>query len=150
MFTKILVPIDGSDASMRAIDVAGRLATAFGAEILLLHVVDDGAGYPLPPGLEQLSQMGNMARAEDHELLSFTEQMLARAESRVQALEGHSPSKAIRVGRPSAGIAAYANEKGADLIVMGRHGAGRVGDMLLGGVAQRVMQLSDCACLTVP
>lgn len=149
MFSRILVPIDGSDASMRAVDVAGRLATAFEAELFLLHVVDEGAAYPLPPGLEQLARMESMAQAENHYLVSFTEQMMTRAASRAQALAVQSLNKEVRVGRPSATIVAFAKEKAVDLIVMGRHGTGSVSEALMGGVAHRVMQLTDCACLTV-
>jgi len=134
---------------MRAVEAASRLGAAFGAEVFLLHVIDDSAGYSLPPGLEQLAQMESVMRGEDRYLVSFTQQMMARAASRARMLHVRLLHEEVRVGRPSDSIAAFAKERDIDLIVMGRHGADCVSSRLLGDIVQRVMQLVDCACLTV-
>lgn len=149
IYKKILVPIDGSDAAMRAVESASRLAAALGSDMFLLHVVHDGSNYAIPPGLEELAHMERMARSEDHFLLSVTEQIMDRATALARERGVSALSEAVKYGQPSTTIVAYAKECDIDLIVMGRHGTGFISELLLGGVAQRVMHLSDRACLTV-
>jgi nucleotide-binding universal stress UspA family protein len=57
--------------------------------------------------------------------------------------------RATREGDPSAGIVAYADERGCDLIVVGTHGRGGVDRLLFGSVAERVVRTATGPVLTV-
>jgi len=54
-----------------------------------------------------------------------------------------------RVGHPFVEVVRYAREESIDLIVMGTHGRGAVGHLLLGSVAERVVRKAPCPVLTV-
>ena len=55
----------------------------------------------------------------------------------------------VTLGNPRRQIVRLAGENGADRIVMGRRGLGRLADLLLGSVSHKVTQSADCACMTV-
>ena len=143
--TRILVPTDFSAASDAALDFARELATQFGASIDLLHVFDDpftsgafvGDGTVMMP-VELRQTMENRAR----DLLT------PRHEAHVASLPGSS--KALLMGSPAKSIVEHATETHADLIVMGTHGRGGLGHLLLGSVAERVVRTARCPVLTVP
>ena len=56
MFDKILVPVDGSRASSRAVHVAADLASRFGAEVIVLHVHEHGYLYGVDAAPEKLDE----------------------------------------------------------------------------------------------
>jgi universal stress protein A len=56
---------------------------------------------------------------------------------------------ATRIGTPFYDIATYASEHNVDLIVLGTHGRGPIGHMLLGSVAERIVRKAPCPVLTV-
>jgi nucleotide-binding universal stress UspA family protein len=133
---KILHPTDYSDLSRPAFDLACSLARDFDAELILCHVsppaitaVDAGMIVEIPTG--------------------EAERMLAR-------LETVKPDDArIRVtrrflrGDPAAEIVHLAKEMEVDLIVIGTHGRGGLGRMLMGSVAEGVMRKASCPVVTV-
>jgi glycine betaine transporter len=65
------------------------------------------------------------------------------------ALGGCEASTAIAHGYPSQEIVKYAREHKVDLIVMGTHGRGPIGHLLLGSVAENVVRRAHCPVLTV-
>jgi hypothetical protein len=71
----------------------------------------------------------------------------ALARVREAAAPGLTGDDDVRVGAEHAGIAAVATERGADLIVVARHGGARLGRAWIGGTAQKVIGLAGCAVL---
>src|SRR5205823_3854484 len=110
----------------------------------LLHVVDDvGARFvtasALPYDVSQLQAELDVAERERLErLLTDTD----RRELRVTTAQ-------ITSVAPAREIVEYAQREGIDLIVMGTHGRGPVGHLLLGSVAERVVRAAPCPVLTV-
>jgi nucleotide-binding universal stress UspA family protein len=140
----ILVPVDFSAASQRALAAARDLATASGATIHLLHVFETslalGAFMDMytPPPDEYVETLATQARARLEALLT-------------EKQKSHSPVVvAARMGMPADEILQYAREHGAiDLIVLATSGRGRVARLMMGSVVDRIVRSAPCPVLTV-
>jgi nucleotide-binding universal stress UspA family protein len=140
---RILIPTDFSKHSQNALAYAVAFAEKFGAELHLLHVVQDlamflpdgvTAGPPLLPPVDQLTAAVRVA--------------LDRAieENHLQ----HLPVQThVREGTPFYEIIRFAKEKDIDLIVMGTHGRSGLVHVLLGSVTEKVVRKAPCPVLTV-
>ena len=137
----ILVPSDFSECSDQAVRYGLELARKFDATIHLLHVVQDSATQPwvaegfAMPLLDVVEQWQKQAEGR----LAAAVPPADRARSRVASTIGSSYPEILR----------YAEEQGIDLIVMGTHGRGAVGHLLLGSIAEKVVRRSPCPVLTV-
>jgi nucleotide-binding universal stress UspA family protein len=140
MFRKILVPVDFSEHSARALEHGIALAKQFGSEIELLHsyevmpiVTFYGVGYP-----ETL----------DADLRAAATERLAGWRDRVQR-EGVPVHERVVAGPPAEEIHEWAQELGVDLIVMGTRGLRGLKHVMLGSVAERTLRRAPCPVLTV-
>jgi nucleotide-binding universal stress UspA family protein len=149
MFRKILMTTDGSDAAMRALEVASGLALQFDAELAILHAMENTGSSRVPEGAQWLSKIEHVHISESDAVRSAADRIVNSATARAQQLGVSKLRSSIRTGQPAEVIRDYAAEHDVDLIVMGRRGLGRVSDLLLGSVSHRVTQLADCACLTM-
>lgn len=143
MFKRILVPIDGSSAGLRAVDKAIALAQAFGSRIAVLNVIDVypfvgiGADYAF-------GQNEYMAAATAN-----ANQALARAEAAVAQAGVPCERKLVEGHVIHDGILEAANALEADLIVMGSHGRHGFEKLLLGSTTQRVLSRTSLPVLVV-
>lgn len=137
MYDHIVVPVDGSDAATRAARHGLALAAAFDATVDVLHVVERSA-------LRLVRDDGETDRLHAH-----AEAVLGEVESLATGA-GQPVETAIREGRPVAEIDAFARERDADLVVVGRQGATGIGERLLGGVAEGLLGRSAAPVLVVP
>jgi len=140
---RICCPIDFSDASRAAMEVAADLARRFGAELVLLHAYPI-PGYTFPDGSVVASprMMQDLAdQAEKH-----VEEWRVEAERLVGAGKV-TGEKAV--GEPAAEIIENARAWGSDLIVMGTHGRTGLEHALMGSIAERVVRRAHCPVLTV-
>jgi len=137
----VLVPTDFSDCSEAAVKYGYALAEAFGATIHLLNVVQDP--YAMPWAADAFAApIGDM----------ITEWENRAARRLVDAVPDSSPAPTVLktlVGSPYSSIVRYAEQHHVDLIVLGTHGRGPLGHMLLGSVAERVVRAAPCPVLTV-
>jgi nucleotide-binding universal stress UspA family protein len=140
-FRKILVPIDFSDHSSAALDLAIELARGDGATLHLLHCypIDPGAispyGIVLPEGFDR-----DVREAAGTQLARWADKAAAANVSVEQHLSSMFPAEVI---------ARMADELGADLIVMGTRGLSGLKHVLLGSITERVLRLAKCPVLTV-
>ncbi len=143
MYKCILVPVDGSQTALGAVDHAVALAKALGARIHLVSVIDL---YPyVGIGAEYaLGQVDFTAAATAN-----ANKALAEASGRVQAAGVDCAQSAVESGSAEEGILDTAGQVVADLIVMGSHGRRGMRKLLLGSVAQRVLQGSPLPVLVV-
>lgn len=144
-FQTIVAAIDFSDTAADALDAAMTLAAPVpGARVHLLHVVPD----PVPAlWSEELPQI-DVVEIERTWREGALQQLAALAAA--ARLEAGRFTAAVVVGQPAAEIARYADEQGADVVVLGSHGHGLVHRFLLGSVAERVARQAPCAVLIVP
>jgi nucleotide-binding universal stress UspA family protein len=140
---RILVPTDFSDPAAAALRLAASFAKEFDARLYLLHVVPEPYAYPWGTELSALPLNDILAQSED----------AARQHLQVIAAETGIPANRldvqVLVGTPVDQVLAHAKEQQIDLIVLGTHGRGLVGHLLLGSVAERVVRRSTVPVLTV-
>jgi nucleotide-binding universal stress UspA family protein len=140
---RILVPTDFSDNSLAAVRYAAELADKFGAELVLLHVVQDvalvlpDAVMPTPVVTPDLTQMADAAKAGLAKIIDS------------QNLGRLNPRSEVRVGSPAAEIDAAAKDLKADLICVSTHGRTGLAHLLLGSVAERIVRYAPCPVLIV-
>jgi len=136
----ILVPVDFSDCSLKAMHYASSFAKQFNAEVTLLHVV---VGVPPPP---------QMMIIETETLTSKYREQAAKqlAEWRKEIIS-HGTVKAV----VRAGVAAHqeivtaAQECNTDLIVIGNHGRTGLARLFTGSTTERVVRYAPCPVLVV-
>ena len=143
MFEKVIVAVDGSEEASHALEVACDLANKYGSKVHLVHspqmettgiAVGSGA-IEFKPSPEKIAEAG---KGVIDEATSMAKSM------------GCSQVKSIVGGEdPATQILKAIDDTGADLVVMGRRGLGRVSSALLGSVSQKVSSEAECTCMTV-
>ncbi len=144
-FRTIVAAVDFSDSAPHALDAAIALAAADAASrIHVLHVAPSPA-----PALwsDDLPPM-DLHAVEQARIDAALAQLAVLAAGR--PLDPSRMTTAVAVGAPANEIAHYAEEHGADVIVLGSHGHGVVRRFLLGSVAYKVVREAPCAVLIVP
>jgi nucleotide-binding universal stress UspA family protein len=140
-FQKIIVPVDFSDHSSRALDVAIELAQKFGGRLHLIHA------YPIHPLL--LTPYGmNVPVDFEREFRRAADQQMAACAERARKA-GVAVETTCTPDSPSEAIVRCAEKIGADLIVMGTRGLTGLKHVVLGSVAERTLRMAPCPVLTV-
>ena len=137
-FRKILLPVDGSEASTRAAEVAGGLALASGGELVLQHSHKHIADFIGEPYYQHLFDR----------LQRETRDLLAPYRERLD-IAGIRYDERVLDGDPADDICTVAQVEGCDLIVLGTRGAAGVTGLLLGSVSHKVSGRAPCPVLTV-
>jgi nucleotide-binding universal stress UspA family protein len=147
--SKILVPLDGSDHSDRALDYALDLAEKYLAEIVLLSVAQPVVAtgpifltQPMIPPESTAIYVKDIEAAHEKMLL----EALKKAKENRPNL---TISKKLVNGRPSDEIVEFAKIENFDLIVMGSRGIGGIKEFFLGSVSDRVADQAHCPVLLV-
>jgi nucleotide-binding universal stress UspA family protein len=136
--THILVPHDFSETSAAAAKYATELARTTRARVTFLHVGNSAQAAfdaEFPIGLEDARE--DAIRERLLKIVTPQEQIEL------------APQFVVRPGAPATEIVRYAEEQGVDLIVMGTHGRGFLGHVVMGSVAERVVRTASCPVLTV-
>jgi len=126
-FRNILFPVDFSESCAAGVSYVKAMARLFDAPVFLLHVLENAGSGPSEARTNATRTLMEMAR------ISF---------------EGLSAVPVIRQGDPAVEIAAFAEGRGVDLIMMPIHGAGRIREALLGSVTAKVLSDSPCPVWT--
>ncbi len=142
-FQRILCPVDFSDPSRRALDLAVELAQKFSASLTVLHVYPP-PGYVLPEGYVPA---GPEVLAE---VELRTRESLEAWQQAAQAAGAAQVDIATGIGPAAGEIVHQAREGNFDLVVVGTHGRTGLAHMVLGSTAEKVVRLSPCPVLTVP
>jgi nucleotide-binding universal stress UspA family protein len=141
---RILVPVDFSAHSEKAIRYATTLANKFGARLSLLHVIED----PFVTGAWQAEVFVPNIPELLNDLIKAAKTQLAERRKDLAA-HGFIIETAVITGRPATAIVEQASTGKFDLVVMGTHGRTGLSHALLGSVAERVVQKAPCPVLTV-
>ena len=137
---KILVPTDGSDYSMRAADYAIGIAKMLSAQILVVYVIDDVVINQISKATERDS----VERELKEDGQRYVNYVLGLAEK-----EGVKADSILAKGIPFEQIVHLAKELKIDLIVMGTYGIRGAMKILIGSVAERVIEYAPCPVLVV-
>jgi len=173
---RILVALDGSDHSNKAVDLAADLAEKYGAQLVLLHVLSN---KPLSDSerhmaeveyldeiascIEAPSVLGSSGdpRVRGQQLLTHYSDVVHRfreavgnrlinaARTRAQAKGVRAVETTLADGDPAETIVDRAKNLGADMIIMGSRGLGTAKGLLIGSVSHKVGHLAECTCVTV-
>ena len=131
MFERILLAVDASDESKKAIKTAVNLAQATHGEVLVVHVHPKDTGFHVTDDIE--------TRAEAEMLIEAACDIVKKADVPVVG-----DLRAARSDHVAREVLAAAENYRADCIVVGSRGCGPLTEMLLGSVANQVVHLAHC------
>jgi nucleotide-binding universal stress UspA family protein len=138
-FKNILFATDFSDASQQALLHALAMAKRYDAKLTVIHVASPEAVTPIPMEPVPLEMDWQKKNAADS---------LARLED-FEPLRMYPHQSVLKQGKPWPEMSGIIDVKGIDLIVLGTHGRGMLGTMLMGSVAEQVLRHAKCPVLTV-
>jgi nucleotide-binding universal stress UspA family protein len=138
MFEKILVAIDGSPASEKALAAAVDLAAHYKADLTAVGVAE------VPEVVGMVDEVDEMRRGTERHFRQLGEAAVEYARSRGVALR----SVVLR-GHAADAIVRYAETEGAGLVVVGQHGHSRIARFFLGSTTDRVGEHCPCTVMIV-
>ena len=140
---QVVVGIDGSDQARHAAEVAVALARSHKARLHVITVVRPPEGWwgvvGSPPPADALSA------SMEHAQRTVLDETLAHLDTK-----GLEVLASEEIGDPSSALIDYCSRIGADVLVVGRRGAGMVERIVLGSVADRLAHHAPCPLLIVP
>ena len=145
MINKILVPLDGSEYSKRALELACDLAEKYEAELHLLHVILTGESKrTLVLGGASITVNSSREKIEEagRKVLGAAEQIAADRGCK----RTHSE---VVVGPAAQAILEHAKGNNIDMIVMGSRGLSDIAGLAVGSTSHKVSHLAECTCVTV-
>jgi nucleotide-binding universal stress UspA family protein len=154
MFKKILVPLDGSEHSVRALEISIQVAKQFGGGLTLIHIYSvtvrpiilpepatlTPTGVPVMTA-EEVTKVADAAREAGNRILAEGERKAKADGVQVQTvlIEGHAVQEIVKT----------AKEGEFDLIVIGARGISKIREILLGSVTDGVIHHATCPVLVI-
>ena len=142
MFKHILLPTDGSELALRAVDTGIALAATLGADVYAFHVVSPFPALAWMVDTIQANQAFYVQQA-----IKQGDVYLQEVHKRAAAAGVACQSEQVTDNRPYTAIVAAATSHNCDLIVMGSHGWRGMNRLLLGSETQKVLVSSDVPVL---
>ena len=138
---KILLPTDLSKYSAYALPYAVEMAKTYNASLHLLHVVETNwlgiTGSAEFPGQTQ-EFIDTAVKAAEKEV-----------EDLAESIDGVNIEASVILGTPHAEVVRYARDNNIDLIVLATHGRTGLSHVLMGSVAEKVVQMAPCPVLSI-
>lgn len=144
---RILVPTDFSRQSKHALDLAYEIAQRNGAEIVLVHIVEQATTSVFVGAGELVSDAGE----QDN-----THQILENARQKVEEICSDPRFENIRfktitkTGSPFSSISKVISNEDADILVMGTSGTSNLEDWFVGSNTEKVVRMAKCPVISVP
>jgi nucleotide-binding universal stress UspA family protein len=136
MFERILLAVDGSEHSRRAVPVAGDLSRRYDGEVLVLHVREHEVTWGTDIDVETVDEARELVDEVVRELTG------AGTKARGEILR-------VALGQTPKAILDVAHDEQVGLIVMGTRGLSDWGRLLMGSVAHKIVHLSEVPVLVV-
>ncbi len=148
--SRLLVPVDFSSCSEKAVGVAMQMAVALGADLTLLFVASEGA---VTASFEDvpIDEVG-LSTLDRHEssLMALANQV---ADELDEAGRGRLAAQLlhvrVEVGVPADGILALVHELGADVVIMGTQGRNSLKDHIMGSTTEQIVRRAPCAVMAI-
>jgi len=150
MIKTILVGVDGSENSYRALDFALDLAEKFDASVSILNV-SESLGMAAVPQESPAYPSGNGNTAMfGKDLRKIHDEILSRSVAHAKTIKPNvAVSSMIKVGDPALEIVNTAKEGGFDVIVVGHKGLSKMQELFLGSISEKVANLTPCPVIIV-
>lgn len=138
MYSRILVPLDGSKLSERAIEPALEIAQRRGARLILCRAYDPTI---LPPAAKGFVDQDELNLKERNDIEAYLKSQIPADYDKCEV--------AVFTGGAAEAVLSYAEEEEIELIVLTTHGDSGFGRWLLGSVAERITRHSPCPVLSI-
>jgi nucleotide-binding universal stress UspA family protein len=138
MLSKLLVPVDGSENSLRALDHAIYLAKKTGANITAMNVIEN----PPTVYVESQNLLNDLLakfREESANNLDKCKQIAEKNDVKIETVMGEGDAASTIVG--------YAQKGDFDTLIIGRRGLGRFKEMMLGSISNKVLHHAKCTVM---
>jgi nucleotide-binding universal stress UspA family protein len=148
LIRNVLVAVDGSENSDRALDFSLDLAEKYGASVRILNVSESPSlgAVPLEPSTVSGESMVGFVK----DLQRLHEEILSKAVAHAKEFKPNVVvSSKLREGDPALEIVAEAKDAGFDVVVVGHSGLGRVKELFLGNISEKVAHLAPCPVVIV-
>lgn len=143
MFRNIVVGVDGSQHADRALRIGCDLAKHYNGRVHLVHTPQvDTVGLAVGAGAFE-------AAATPEQVANAGAAVVAAAKDTMEQINLIPASVTLGNRDPASDILGLVEKEGADLIVTGRRGLGKIGGLMLGSTSQKLARETSCACLTV-
>jgi len=139
VYRDILIPTDGSDASVTALEQGVEIASSMGSTVHLLHVVDVGTEMSASGVGDIADNLTDTLDAEAKEALNQAEKMADEA--------GVASERAVLEGFPDDAIRQYSADNGIDLIVVGESKDSTLTEQLFGSTTEDVLESATVSVL---
>lgn len=143
MFEKIVVAVDGSEGSSKALKLAAGLQKAVGGELLIVTIFRHHSLLEASMSMVRPDEPENL----DDAMRAHAKQVVDEAKQTAAAEGAANIRGFVKAGQPARSIVKFAEEHGADLVVVGSRGLGDVEGFLLGSVSHKVTSLAKCPVL---
>jgi nucleotide-binding universal stress UspA family protein len=173
---RIMVALDGSDHSDKALDLASDIAAKSGAELVLLHVISDkplsdaerhmaeveypdeiaarldttgidtGGGDRQTRAQRMLQRYADVARGFRE---AMGQRLISRSRTRAREKGVRSVQTVLEDGDPASTIVRLAKGLHVDMLFLGSRGLGGAKGLLMGSVSHKVAHLAECTCVSV-
>jgi len=146
MIKKLLVALDGSDHSLKAVDFASEIAASLKAKLIILNVVKP---QEIPKGLREYAKLEHIPGLDIDILKKVAGDLVANTQRRAEEKGVDDVVGEVEDGPVARTIIARSQHYDVDMIVVGSRGLGNIEATLRGGVSHRVELLAKCPVLTV-
>ena len=136
MFNKVLVPVDGSEASMKAVETARKL-------------LEEGSARE--ESMQYVVQASDVVAVNALELYDAPTIVAKQVLEKARKVMGTQPPAAVLLaaGLPADIICRIARKDNYDLIIIGNRGLNRIKRVLLGSISSKVVAAAHCPVLVV-
>lgn len=172
---RIMVALDGSDHSDKALDLASEIAAKSGAELVLLHVVSDKPLTEAERHMAEVEYLNEIAGSFDvsrvdpggdpqtraqrvlqhyadvaHRVReAMGQRLMSRSRTRARERGVRSVQAVLEDGDPASTILRLAKGLHVDMLFLGSRGLGDAKGLLMGSVSHKVAHLAECTCVSV-
>lgn len=146
MLKNILVPVDGSVHSLKALELAGDLAEKYDSDLTVLHVRSKAISEDFRAYIEV--EYTEKERQDMGAILEKTGKKLIEGLIK-KAKPARPPKTQVLYGDAASAIIDYVKENKIGAVVMGSRGMSDLKGLLVGSVSHKVSNLVDCTCIMV-
>ena len=157
MMKKILVPFDGSETALRALEFAAGIGKPFGSEIMVVNVIVPYDYTKVPPRKPKnaIEEAEMAAKEPDPTPLDIAKGILDKLGCTTASyrlivdIDPGEAQKLVKLLDPAERILEYAKTAEADMIVLGNRGMGMLAELLMGSVSMKISQYAECPVVIV-